>query len=63
MLERLAELRNSVLLFEETVEDLKQRVLEDEFNVGVSGGTTQKAHRKRGRSQPLTISSWSLNVV
>ena len=46
MLERLAELRNSVLLFEETVEDLKQRVLEDEFNVGVSGGTTQKAHRK-----------------
>jgi 6-phosphogluconolactonase/glucosamine-6-phosphate isomerase/deaminase len=46
MLERLAELRNSDLLSEEAVEDLKQRVLEDEFNVGVSGGTTQKAHRK-----------------
>ncbi len=34
-MERLAELRNSDLLFEEAVEDLKQRVLEDEFNAGV----------------------------
>ena len=37
MLERLAELRNSGLLSEDAVEGLKQRVLEDEFNAGVSG--------------------------
>ena len=37
MLERFAELRNSDLLSEEAVEDLKQRVLEDEFNPGISG--------------------------
>ena len=61
-MERLAELRNRDLFFEEAVEDLKQRVLEDEFNVGVSGGTTQKAHRKQG-GQPLTICSWTGNVV
>ena len=48
MLERLAELRNSGSLSEEAVEDLRQRVLEDECNAGVSRGTTQKDHRKHG---------------
>jgi hypothetical protein len=37
MLERLAELRSNGLLSEEAVESLKQRVLEDEFNAGISG--------------------------
>ena len=37
MLERLAELRSNGLLSEEAVESLKQRVLEDEFNAGLSG--------------------------
>ena len=37
MLERLAELHSSGLLSEDAVEGLKQRVLEDEFNPGISG--------------------------
>jgi hypothetical protein len=37
MLEQLAELHSSGLLSEEAVEGLKQRVLEDEFNAGISG--------------------------
>ena len=37
MLEQLAELRSNGLLSEEAVESLKQRVLEDEFNAGISG--------------------------
>ena len=37
MLERLAEIRSNGLLSEEAVESLKQRVLDDEFNAGVSG--------------------------
>ncbi|SVC40029.1 uncharacterized protein METZ01_LOCUS292883, partial [marine metagenome] len=36
MLERLAEIRSNGLLSEEAVESLKQRVLDDEFNAGVS---------------------------
>ena len=36
-LERLAELHSSGLLSEDAVEGLKQRVLEDEFNPGISG--------------------------
>ena len=55
MLESLAELRNSDLLSEEAVEDLKQRVLEDEFNAGVSGEQPRKPIANRGvsRSQHL----------
>ena len=35
MLERLVELHSTGLLSERVVEDLKQRVLNDEFNLGV----------------------------
>ena len=51
MLESLAELRSNGLLSEEAVEGLKQSVLEDEFNAGVSAGTTQKS--PGGSSLPI----------